>query len=100
MSANKGDIVNGEAKMETFLLHRQEREQRHWEPLSGEREVQMFTRLVIRKEVHEVITDRAKALAFCKSEEVEILLCSQASRPSKLFWINEIWKLGANNFNI
>jgi len=85
MSANKGDIVNGEAKMETFLLQRWEREQRHWEPLSGEREVQMFTRLVIRKEVHEVITDRAKALAFCKSEEVEILLCSQASQPSKLF---------------
>lgn len=50
MSADKGDIVNGEAKMETFLLQRWEREQRNWEPLSGEREVKMFTRLVIRKE--------------------------------------------------
>ena len=66
-------------------MQRWEREQRNWEPLSGEREVKMFTRLVIRNEMHEVIMDRAKASAFCKSEEVEILLCSQASQPSKLF---------------
>ena len=85
MSAEKGDTVNGEANMETFLLQRWEREKRNWEPLSGEKEVQIFTRLVTRKEVHEVTMDRAKALAFCKSEEVEILLCSQASHPTSYF---------------
>lgn len=36
-----------------------EREQRNRETPSGEREVEMFTRLALRREVHEVIMDRA-----------------------------------------